>query len=302
MQLDLSTLSLVNEGVLKVDGTPIDIHFVDNSCWCSEWQHIHYHTEYIELLYAAKGTFSVMLEGIVYDMEEGSLFLIPAGSTHTTRCHQSNDPTGNLMCAKFSPNIFYSILPNSHALSYYIPLIIDRVGKDRYLPPDVIKNSCIPKEYEMLAQEEQTHFLGSDLAQCASVFRIFTWVLRYWYQKSMKNNTDIFNFAMFKTIQKVKTYVLENYQTANLSDASKQCHLNYSYLSHLFRQQTGHSFNDYVNLIRVNNSIKDLSKGEKSITNIAIENGFSSTSHYIQIFKKHKKITPNKFRKIFENQ
>ena len=131
------------------------------------------------------------------------------------------------------------------------------------------------------------------------IFRIFVAILRCWYNHSNTDSTIPFNNTAFQMVQKVKEYIEENYQTANLKDAADFCNLSYSYLSHMFHQYTNTSFNNYVNLVRINHSIQALTDSNQSITDIAMASGFSSTSHYIQTFKKFKSISPNQFRKMF---
>ena len=132
----------------------------------------------------------------------------------------------------------------------------------------------------------------------SSAIRIFAQILRYWHQASVTNTHQI-NYAVMNMLQQIKDYVDENYQTVTLHNVSKELNLSYSYLSRLFNRYMDMSFNDYVNLVRINHSVKALSTTERTITDIALEFGFSSPSHYIQTFRKFKNISPNKFRKQF---
>lgn len=59
----------------------------------------------------------------------------------------------------------------------------------------------------------------------------------------------------------------------------------------------GKSFNDYVTLMRINEAEKLLLSTDKSITEIAMCCGFSSSSHFVSRFGQYKQITPGQFRK-----
>lgn len=58
-------------------------------------------------------------------------------------------------------------------------------------------------------------------------------------------------------------------------------------------------FTKYVNLARVNQSMKELALTDKSVTEIALAMGFTSAGYYIQTFRRLKNMTPRQFRKAF---
>ena len=57
------------------------------------------------------------------------------------------------------------------------------------------------------------------------------------------------------------------------------------------------SFSDYVNRERIRHSSRLLASTDLSVTEIALAVGFSTTSYYIQVFKKLQGISPLQFRK-----
>ena len=295
-----ATLPVRDEGFWKVNGLPVNIQFLPSSAWESRWIDLHYHQEYIEILYAAKGVFSVMINGDVTEMDEGSIVIIQPGELHSTMDCQPDNPDAALMCLKFMPELLYSVTPNANELQFSVSQIFDHFGENmHYFSPAMVKETCIPSEFNLVKQEYADQSFGFDLAVRSCTIRIFVTILRCWYNHSNTDSTIPFNNTAFQMVQKVKEYIEENYQTANLKDAADFCNLSYSYLSHMFHQYTNTSFNNYVNLVRINHSIQVLTDSNQSITDIAMASGFSSTSHYIQTFKKFKSISPNQFRKMF---
>lgn len=293
------TLFAKNEGYYMEEITNkfVAVHFSHNSCWKNTWNDTHYHNEYIEILYTETGDFSIMIDGNVYDTEPGSIFIIKPGETHATR-KVSDDPNARLMCLRFIPEILYTGKPNISEFDYTLPQIFDFWGINHYLSPDVVAKNNISGEFAYLKQEEKARDFSYILTMRSSAIRIFAQILRYWHQASVTNTHQI-NYAVMNMLQQIKDYVDENYQTVTLHNVSKELNLSYSYLSRLFNRYMDMSFNDYVNLVRINHSVKALSTTERTITDIALEFGFSSPSHYIQTFRKFKNISPNKFRKQF---
>ena len=288
-----------NEGYYTSEETKkfLAVHFLPDSCWKNTWNDTHYHHEYIEILYTETGDFSIMIDGNVYNTKPGSVFVIKPGETHATR-KSSDNPNARLMCLRFVPEILYTGKPNISEFDYTLPQIFDFWGSDHYLPPDIVAKNNIPNEFAYLKQEEKIRDFSYILTIRSAAIRIFAQIIRYWYQASA-NNAHQINYAVMKTLQQMRDYVEENYQTVTLHDVSKELNLSYSYLSRLFNRYMDMSFNDYVNLVRINHSVKALSTTERTITDIALEFGFSSPSHYIQTFRKLKNISPNQFRKQF---
>lgn len=69
-----------------------------------------------------------------------------------------------------------------------------------------------------------------------------------------------------------------------------------AYLGHLYKQETGFFFNDYLNQCRINRSVILLRNPNRKIKDIAEEVGFMSASYYVKCFRENKGISPTKYR------
>lgn len=83
--------------------------------------------------------------------------------------------------------------------------------------------------------------------------------------------------------------------------AAKICNMSYSYFSRFFKTVMKKTFNEYLNFIRIVEAEKLLLTTNLNITEIAHETGFSTSSYFIQQFKRHKKISPKQFKKSFDS-
>ena len=79
---------------------------------------------------------------------------------------------------------------------------------------------------------------------------------------------------------------------ANLAGFSKY------HFSRLFKQFTNVTFYKYLNQKRIALAEKQLSDINNSITDVAINSGFSSMSSFIRMFKQIKNCTPTEFRNM----
>lgn len=121
-----------------------------------------------------------------------------------------------------------------------------------------------------------------------------SYVFRNSSNPNIKNNTS----KLSKDFAKVLKYIEENLATITLEAAAKHCSMSYSYFSRNFKAETGFSFSTFIIKKRVDKSLELLSKTNMSLTDIALECGFSNLSHYIKCFNEEKGITPKKFRLI----
>ena len=98
-------------------------------------------------------------------------------------------------------------------------------------------------------------------------------------------------------IKKAMLYISEHFNTAlALEDVAEQVHLHPSYFSSLFKQSTGSSFKEYLNMVRIEESKRLLANTDFSIIDIAVAVGFEDQSYFSKVFKKYTGLTPKQFR------
>ncbi len=286
--------SAFDEGRVIQNNIPMSVQCVLQNCKGTTVHRLHYH-DYIELLYAVKGDRLVNVGGEMIDMPEGSVVIIPAGAVHDT-ANKTAAPCVEF-CIKFLPEILYSSEQSVTELEYSIPYIFEHFGTQRRFDKALLKNTRIPQTLEYIMQEHQNKAFGYELAIRSGILQIFAWILRYWQQNAGAEVPDMTG-EMVQILLKAKDYVQKNYADANLNAAARHCGLSYSYFSRVFHKVEGIPFSAYVNRVRINQSMRLLATTDLSITEIALQTGFSSTSYYIKTFRSLKNISPNQFRKM----
>lgn len=99
-------------------------------------------------------------------------------------------------------------------------------------------------------------------------------------------------------LDKLLHYINENISTIKtIKDLADYLQLSESYLSAIFKQNTGLSIMNYIISIRINTAIKLLTGSDKSIADIAYECGFESANYFCNTFKKYMGTSPTKYRK-----
>ena len=99
-------------------------------------------------------------------------------------------------------------------------------------------------------------------------------------------------------IRRVIVYIQQEFASPlSLRTVAEVCNINASYLSNLFRTETGTTLTEYINHYRIQKSLSMLKHTQMSIAQVSESVGFLDENYYARIFKKIMGITPKSFRK-----
>lgn len=116
---------------------------------------------------------------------------------------------------------------------------------------------------------------------------------------------ETFSESMFKhipsanneLIKRAMIYISRHFnEPLTLEAVASHVHLHPSYFSTVFKQSTGSSFKEHLNMLRIEESKRLLSNTDFSIIDIAIAVGFEDQSYFSKVFKKYTGSTPKQFR------
>jgi len=99
-----------------------------------------------------------------------------------------------------------------------------------------------------------------------------------------------------------KSFLDKNYQLdISLDQLAKYVHLNPTYFSSQFKHQTGYSFVEYRNMLRINHSKELLSVKDMPVNELAEKIGYKDSKYFIKVFKKLTGMTPGEYRSSVAN-
>lgn len=99
--------------------------------------------------------------------------------------------------------------------------------------------------------------------------------------------------AMHLCTQYIDTHYFEK---ITLEDLAQKVYLSTPYLSRIFKEEIGTTFNNYLNQVRISKSKSLLQCDNLRLTDISIAVGFEDQSYFTKVFKRITGITPNKYR------
>ena len=120
---------------------------------------------------------------------------------------------------------------------------------------------------------------------------------------SQQMNSLLLSFAGKKqvysqAVQKIMEYIEANYrENISLEELAVYVHMNRSYVSHLFKKETGDNLYNYLQQYRLEKAKELLEHTRDSIQEICWKVGIQDSGYFSKVFKKYAGMTPLEYRK-----
>ena len=254
-----------------------------------------------ELLVAAMASFSIELLPPDVDSGNQAAFLqmvysrtveehSPDYPIETERKFQEYIRTGDKSAAQALLNELLSYIyvctcsdiPQIKAQIQELLVLMSRAAIDGGADVDEILNLCRKYIHEV-EDIDNIEFLNHWISAILHKFISFVFDFR-----NIKHQNLI-----FKTNAYIKEHLAER---ITLDSAAEQVYLSKSYFCKIIKEELGCTFTEYVNRIRVEQSMALLKSTGMSIVEVANAVGFDDQSYYTRIFKKQVGITPGRYR------
>ena len=256
----------------------------------------HIHNEF-EIFIVLKGSGIAKIKNKSYTLKTGDIFLINSGEVHS----YMRDPLYSLDVEDTDDvPLFLFVQISNHCLREYFPQI-----------RTTIFNSCNLRDYlsdeeansmiNLLVQSAKIYFTEDPLYQL-NVLSNIAKVLVSCYKEvpheiiseAQKTNLKQKNLR----VERIISYIDANFETQiRLQDLAEQENLSPTHFSHLFTSLFGVTFQNYVNIKRMEQCIRLMPNKEKTLLEISYESGFSDPKYMNRMFIKHFGYTPKEYRK-----
>ena len=248
----------------------------------------HWHKN-LEIDYIVRGCMWTNLSGEDKDLYDGDYILINSESVHQT-CGKHPQERVKYLVILFSYNYIKSYFSDYD--KYYID--VNKNEQTRARVRDLLK--AIVFEVENPSDFSK---LKISCAMSQILMNLFTKcrVLRDTPTGAGKeeNNPEY--------IAKAIEYIRDNYRDRiSLEDISSFVGLTPTYFSRYFKSTTQKTFKNYLNLVRLENTLVDIQQNGMSETRASLENGFPSVKSFIAVFKSVYGCAPSEYVKIYQEQ
>ena len=122
---------------------------------------------------------------------------------------------------------------------------------------------------------------------------------RAWTREDPIRSKVIMRPEIWRAMKEIEMAV-NNGNSFSVADNSQKSNMSADHFSSLFKTDTGFAPMDYFQRRRVHRSCQMLLNPRPSITEIAMDLGFSDAPHFCRMFKRYKEMTPSQYRKVYQ--
>lgn len=138
-----------------------------------------------------------------------------------------------------------------------------------------------------------------ELTRSDNIFDLWTEMLQRYCSLVNNHNTRSYSLPIQKVITRINFDI-----TADLSlkTTAEYLKINASYLSNLFKKETGYTLTNYVNKKRMEHAAFLLSTTALSVSTIAQQCGILDDNYFTKLFKRQYQLTPSQYRDTISNE
>lgn len=251
----------------------------------------HFHNEY-EIYYLLEGERYYFIDNQTYYVKKGSLVFVDRNKIHKTGAANTSyhdriliqildETLEGIFLQQFNIDIvaFFS--------KYFGVLELNEAGQ-RY-----VENLIFAVMEEMKKRHTNYEFIIK-----AKLAELIVFALRCKKGENATYQVEIVKTQKHKKIHEIAQYIHENYSSKlSLEDLSKHFYVSKCYLSRIFKEVTGFTVNEYINIVRITKAKDLLEDSKHSITEVSEMVGYDSITYFEKVFKKYIEKSPLKYRK-----
>lgn len=257
----------------------------------------HLHNEY-EIYYLIEGERYYFIDQQTYHVKKGSLVLIRPNQIHQTSPAGGSGHDRILIGLSESPFADFFASTGESTLAGFFEQhsgVMELNEEDRQeteaLLADLICELTEKKPgYRLMAMSRlsQLFFHIHRLRSSASG-----------YQPHAALSTQ----SRHRKVDEVAAYITDHYdQPLSLENIAAHFYISKCYLSRIFKEATGFTVNEYLNMNRIRHARRMLMNTDMSITAISEALGYDSITYFERVFHKYAEVSPSRYRRQYQDR
>lgn len=254
--------------------------------------HDHAH-DFLELSYVMDGCANHTLEGASSVLSKGDYFIVDYNKRH--KYTQIGDRPFTIINCLFVPQLIDETLKgccqlkevvNNYLIKFDFCRLKDHPTKFIYHDDD----GHIGQLFARLCEEYQQKHMGYLETMRCYLILILIDIMR---QIQVPSPTETDN----EMVRYITCYVEQNFmEKLSLTELTQDYNYSLAHISHTFKMETGMTFQDYVQSVRIRESCRLLINTSKKVADIATLVGYTNIKFFNQVFKRQTGMTPRQFR------
>lgn len=242
----------------------------------------HFHEE-IEVVYAARGTATVVGGSGAQRLEEGEMYLLMPFEIHGV-----SSPPGSV-------TYILKLLPHRELPGVDFSSL--RLEKSCFSPKDPLYQ-LLRSQLLSIRQEDLERREGYALAVLCHAAQLELLVLRDCLRRSVPLSQQNRQAQDVAFLRQVESFLEAHFsQRLTLDQASRACCLSRYYFAHTMKRVTGMSFVEYLTVFRLEKACRMFCQPRPNMLQIALSCGFHDQKDFCRAFKRRYAMTPTQYRK-----
>ncbi len=235
-----------------------------------------------------EGAYAVECGGVVHALEQGDILVLQPNTPH-----QMAPAAGRryVLLASLQPIANHPMLASVRAV---LPPVL------RLAPGiDLELHARVRELIYAIGNEHARGGRVSELSMYVSMLQILVLCGRQAAAQTAHADAGIAQEPRAQThnLLEICEYLHQHYmEKLTLEEMARRSGFSRFHFDRLFKRQTGESFYQYLNGIRIRNAARMLAEGGLSVTEVAFRSGFASISAFIRMFRIHFDCTPTEYR------
>lgn len=251
----------------------------------------HFHDEY-EVYYLLEGERYYFIEQQSFYIKKGTLVLVNKEQIHKTSFVNTNYHDRILIELKEEPFAsFFSAMGDLNLQDFFAEysgvIKLDEKGQ-RY----------VESHLNSIATEIHNKLVGHQMSVMMKLASLFIFLMRFKTNDMPDATINKTTTLKHQKVDKIASYIINNYtDNISLESIANYFYISKCYLSRIFKEVTGFTVNEYINIHRIKKAQDLLLNNEYNITEITKMVGYESISYFEKVFKKYTETSPLKYRK-----
>lgn len=257
---------------------------------------LHWNEE-LQFCLVTYGKIRFFVEEENFLLDTGDGIFINSGYLHMAR--PVDDPDSTYICLDVHARLLSGFPGSAMENKYFQPLMKDPSSAFLVLRRTQPWHKEILEQIQVIYEENESGFFGYELEILASLYRMFAVLAEHRPSEVSPARRSHSSEAA----QKILSYMTEHYsEKITLSEIAASASFAESECCRIFKRYTGETIFNYLRDYRLEQSTFLLSSTSQSVSEIAYNCGFQSTSYYIKAFRAQFHTTPRKYREQSHSQ
>ena len=173
---------------------------------------------------------------------------------------------------------------------YFKPIYQNYILFENKVENDRAVRSC----FRRIVKEFETKDTGFEIAVKSSIYQLLVILLRNHAKCVLTQREYDRRLKKLKRFNRVMEFIEQNYQEdISAEELCTMAHLSRFRFCHLFKEMTGRTLSEHINIVRTNKAEELLLETDMNISEVAASCGYNDANYFSRVFRKYKKVPPS---------